>query len=845
MYSLSKTIAIFVALMLLAACSQTQREEVAVNESVVDYDLLLTLPEQPPGFGEQVRPILERRCVVCHGCYDAPCQLKLSSYEGVMRGASKDRVYDGSRIAAVQPTRLMVDAQTTAEWRELGFHPVLADAGAQATASLTGRGAADVPKSAVTLDTVAEQPAATDSPVRRLEESVMYRMLRQKQRHPQQRVGMLPKSVDVSLNRKQVCPTLDEFPAYRERHSGGGMPFGLPNLEDDQYRTLVQWIAEGSPGPEPLVIPPASQARLQAWEDFFNGRSLKQQLVSRYLYEHLFQGHLHLKGTDNREFYRLVRSTTPSGTAIVEVKSLRPYDNPAASFANKPSDKTGDEQSVPPFYYRLRSYHPSIVAKNHVVYELSPERMQRYRALFLDADYEVTELPGYDLKTASNPFKAFAAIPTDSRYRFLLDDARFFIEGFIKGPVCRGQIALNVIEDRFWVVFFDPQVDLAVQRPEFLDEMADYLQLPSAEGDHLALFKVWREYSRRQRGYMKAKDAFFKQIHSVDLDHAMEAIWDGDGDNRSAALTVFRHLDSASVAYGLVGDFPETAWVLDYAALERIHYLLVAGFNVYGNLGHQLNTRLYMDFLRMEGEDYFLAFLPTADRQRIRASWYQGIREDLELFNDMDWLSSESVVGYRSDDPQRELYQHIAGHLGPVAEGNDHLANCAAGACDRQAVSAARERADAAMATVAARSGEQLRVFADISFLRVRVGGGQPDLAYTLIRNKGYKHVSSMFASENLAQAIDLDSDSLTVVPWLEGSYPNFFFALDLEDIEDFGQRYREVSNREDYERFVGLYGVRRTNQRFWEHADWFQDQYLREQPLAAGLFDFNRYQNR
>lgn len=35
--------------------------------------------------------------------------------------------------------------------------------------------------------------------------------------------------------------------------------------------------------------------------------------------------------------------------------------------------------------------------------------------------------------------------------------------------------------------------------------------------------------------------------------------------------------------------------------LERIHYLLVAGFNVFGNVGHQLNTRLYINFLRMQG----------------------------------------------------------------------------------------------------------------------------------------------------------------------------------------------------------------------------------------------------
>jgi len=136
--------------------------------------------------------------------------------------------------------------------------------------------------------------------------------------------------------------------------------------------------------------------------------------------------------------------------------------------------------------------------------------MQRYRELFVDADFEVRELPGYSVEIASNPFKAFAAIPPASRYRFLLDDARFFIEGFIKGPVCRGQIALNVIEDQFWVVFFDPEVDITVVDPEFLVRMADYLQVPSAEGDHLALFKVWHDYSKRQQRYEKESGQWFE-----------------------------------------------------------------------------------------------------------------------------------------------------------------------------------------------------------------------------------------------------------------------------------------------------------------------------------------------
>lgn len=222
--------------------------------------------------------------------------------------------------------------------------------------------------------------------------------------------------------------------------------------------------------------------------------------------------------------------------------------------------------------------------------------MQRYKELFIQPQYEVTSLPSYEVAVASNPIKTFADIPVKSRYKFLLDEARFFVEGFIKGSVCRGQIALNVIEDQFWVVFFDPEADIMSLDDEAMNAAAEYLASPAELEDNFKLLSTKRYYKKLFQEYVAMKTATVKDFQPVNLDDAMRYIWKGDGKNPNAALTIFRHLDSASVNYGFIGDYPETAWVIDYAILERIHYLLVAGYDVYGNLGHQLNTRLYMDF---------------------------------------------------------------------------------------------------------------------------------------------------------------------------------------------------------------------------------------------------------
>jgi len=776
----------------VASCIPAGRPSVTADQAVVDYDVLLDAGSAPVTWDRDVKPVIEGRCVVCHACYDAPCQLKLSAHEGLVRGASPVKVYDGERIRAAAPTRLFVDGRTEADWRAQGFHPVLQDGAATAEG--------------------------------RLADSVLYRMLRLKQLNPQPLTGMLPDAVTVDLDREQTCPTEAEFDEFAEKNPLWGMPYGMPNLAEPEYRTLVRWLAQGAPGPAPAGPSAAALPQVTAWEAFLNGPTPRERLMSRYLYEHLFLGHLHLAGTPDREFYRLVRSYSPPGETVDEVPTVRPFDDPGPR----------------PFWYRLRLDTQSVVAKDHVLYEWSDARMARYRALFLEPDYEVKALPSWAPEVASNPLRAFVDIPVDSRYRFLLDDARFFIEGFIKGPVCRGQVALNVIDDRFWVFFFSPDQRLRPDRDADVAAMADYLALPASDAGSMNVLKIWTTYWKGQKTYLEAKQAWFEDFRAVELKQALGFVWDGDGTNPNAALTIMRHTDSAFVAYGLQGDYPETAWIMDYPLLERIHYLLVAGFDVYGNLGHQLSTRVVMDFLRMEGEDHFLAFLPAERRRAIRDGWYQGIRKRREeqFAEPMEWLSKESVTGYRTADPQREFYDGLIGRLGPLA-GTDRL-NRAAGA---PAAAVAGARVEAALRRMRGLTGRQLAALPDVAFLRVRDAAGPgADRAFSLVLDKGYANLTSMLENED---ARSPDDDRLTVLPGFVASYPNFFLEVDAAGIDGFAAEFAAIADRDDYERFVARYGMRRTNPRFWETADWFQAEYRRLEPVEAGIFDLNRYNNR
>ncbi len=778
-------ITLFTLLTLFAGCAMMARYTLDQRYGEPDPTRFDVAVAPPPGmsYRNDIQPILQRRCVVCHSCYDAPCQLKLSAWEGVARGASKQTVYDGARLLQASPTRLFVDAQTPSEWRTRGFHPVLNER--------------------------SQTPAANRSA------SVLFRMLDLKNRHPLPDVSVLPGTFDFSLNRKQQCASIGEFDRFERDYPQWGMPFGLPGLSDTERATLVNWLELGAPfeGPAPLAA--SVEHEVNTWEEFLNGDSLKERLTSRYLYEHLFLAHLHFDSDPGNHYFQLVRSSTPPGQPIRELATRRPYDDPGVSRV----------------YYRLWPTRETLVAKTHMPYSLGPARMALWRKLFLTPDYSVVKLPSYAIDVAANPFIAFQALPVNARYRFMLDEAEFSIMNFIKGSVCRGQIALSAIDDRFWIFFVNPDTTGSAAGVEFLARQSTNLSLPSGEGSNARILTVWLEYSRRQDEYLRAKSEYLEHQLNTPSKVTLDVVWNGDGSNPNAGLTVFRHFNSASVVKGLVGAPPKTAWLIGYPLLERIHYLLVAGFDVYGNAGHQLNSRLFMDFLRMEGEFNFLALLPSDRRDAVRDYWYRGADQSVKdyLYGTKAWFNQDSGIDYKTDDPQRELYSLLRKRLAPVLNGSFDLSTVTD--------STLRDELQA----LASLRGRSLSLMPEASFLRLDDPDGTSRY-FTLLRNTGRSNVTHL-ADEK--KALRPDENTLTVVPGFIGAYPNALYVMPPTGLSDFTAAVRGLSSESDYRALVDRFGIRRTNAAFWTYSDAVQDAYIRLTPGEAALFDYNHFENR
>ncbi len=736
--------------------------------------------ENPPLDLRLIKETIDSRCVICHGCYDAPCQLKLSSFEGFNRGASKLLVYDQSRATEEQPTRLHIDATTGEEWQGLGFH------------SLTASG-----------DGNSNDVDIVDA------------MLNLKNKFDIANGDPLPNDFPLDVDRTLSCPSKEEIKEFEQEHPLFGMPYGMAHLPENELLILNQWREQNYPDfDDHEDISQEMQVDIRQWESFLNLQDKRHRLVARYLYEHLFLGHLHFSDHNQETYFRLVRSTTPGGEAVEELNTRHPNDHP----------------SLEKFFYRFVQVQDSILDKTHFVYSVSQVKLARLNDLFFSSDWTVSSLPGYGEKESSNPFWVFEDIPPGLRYQFMLEDIHFFISSFIQGPVCRGQLALNVIQDRFFVAFLSPEYDLSIIKPEYLSGAKQYLGLPTKESDAYDFATVWFDRFQAHNKYLTFRENAYRKNAATKSGFSIDAIWDGEGKYNNM-LTVYRHFDSATVIKGFQGSSTKTAWVIDYPTLERIYYDLVVNFDVYGNASHQTLTRVYMDYLRMESEGLFLSFLPQEVREARLANWYRGMEARIKVF----WGHSNLLL----QNPTQVQYQtqsYLTEFVGLIKQQSQNTANDNYYKNDARSVSNLLKSLD----------GQKLERqpwihwIPEVSYIVVYDDNNQLVGIYSLLRNKSHLNVSFIFGEEGRRVP---EEDTTSLVDGIVGSYPNFIFKVNIGDFNLYATELRKVKSKQSMTRFVDKFGIRRTDERIWKTIDdihAYKWNFLND----AGLLDFSRYLN-
>ena len=251
-----------------------------------------------------------------------------------------------------------------------------------------------------------------------------------------------------------------------------------------------------------------------------------------------------------------------------------------------------------------------------------------------------------------------------------------------------------------------------------------------------------------------------------------------------------------------------------------------------------------MDALRVEGESYFLDFLPAVKATGNHAS--RGIRGLISKRLHYYPSALPTKISFVTDEPKREFIEYMVNkHILPAT-------NIAFDAVNY-------ERGDVAYPGLPDQDktkNEYLKAFRAISkpgtpffllmkdynihiaYMRIRLKNGK-DLAISIVINQWHGNVTHLFSE---SARLDVSKDSADFISGLIGSYPNYFFDVREEDLPDFFDLLAHFDKRpKDFER-LDKYGVNRAQDRLWDAYDWFQKRFYEDEPVNSGLFDLNRY---
>lgn len=768
------------------------------NPTTDEVRLPSSTPAASTYYLEKVQPLFNQRCVVCHACNNAPCQLHLDSYAGVLRGVAYHDL-DYNQILADPPTRskdtLTNDIYSPLfieGWRKKKFFPVVNDPENIAKVSDSE---ISVPKRSV------------------LQLSVELGM-------KNQGAFDLNSILKKDANKPRFCAhDGGAYGDYAYNFPMGGMPYGLPALEPEQFKIIQTWVDQGAPPPKPeawkaLSTPsPLVQSQIQTWETLFH-QSIKSQIMARYIYEHVFSAHIHFKKTSSNEWYELVRSYTAAPDEIEEIVTRRPIDPPV-------DPEKSNKIYKGKVYYRFKRITKTIARSSHIIWEIDGDTLEHYKKLFLDTPWlqenikaavnNTSSAPSFQNEpvkdyqyTSENPFIYFQQIPAKIRYQFLLENSQTIVNGMIRGPACHGHVATNAIRDHFWIFFIKPEADVTVLIPEI--GANEWISLNTKGRSKWTDFSPSLDYAKAM---IKMKPHGF----------AVEDLWNGDKQDPNALLTILRHETSASVHHGLIGGFPSTAWILNFSNLERIYYNLVAEYEPWGSLTHKMATWMSMSLHRSEAEERFISLLPENFRTPVRKNWTQGLGGLLNFHQYNSPVIGTQVKIEESTNPVSTLISKMQlkyekSQITPVSEGST----------ENELFNRKLSQAQNLFA---------VRYFPDILYLRVNKE------VYTIVNHRFFKF-NNVLSAESFAY--QPSKNKIYLLKGLIGDRPEYFVSLKMSELPTFVQDIESVTQFSEWLKFKNKYFIRRNNPKVWAMLDWFTEWQMTNQPIESGVIDMREY---
>jgi hypothetical protein len=214
----------------------------------------------------------------------------------------------------------------------------------------------------------------------------------------------------------------------------------------------------------------------------------------------------------------------------------------------------------------------------------------------------------------------------------------------------------------------------------------------------------------------------------------------------------------------------------------------------------------------------------------LRDYWYREARSSVKkhYFGNSKAFQRDTDVVFETDDPKTEFLQRMRKRIyGASAESYNYRAEASAEMIE-------------AFEHLESNAGRHNSYMPQVSF--VNIIGGKRDEVYTIIRNSAYLNISQPFGEQDRRLP---DEDSLTVVRGFIGAYPNNFFQINEKQLPLFVEEVAALSGLESQWDLLERYGAKRSDPWFWRLSDKFHQMYREQAGVAAGIFDYNRYQHK
>jgi len=166
----------------------------------------------------------------------------------------------------------------------------------------------------------------------------------------------------------------------------------------------------------------------------------------------------------------------------------------------------------------------------------------------------------------------------------------------------------------------------------------------------------------------------------------------------------------------------------------------VVNFDVFGNVSHQAQTRLYFDLIRNGAEVNFLRLMPAESRKSYLDDWYQNSGK-LKIWLDYQAIDSDSPSALHliAGDPKRSFVETLLERYGSLNARPDPINRCSGAHCHRSGITAELQRAEQSLSRLTGKPGGTLKVINQLpeaTLLRVELTDGQREV-YSLLRNRG------------------------------------------------------------------------------------------------------------